>query len=229
MDEIEELIRSFNSCDLTTYTGTRRGLCGEINVNTFFKKLISDRLVECLLITDSTREQTIDIYKYHDKELYFKRVCICDKPCSILSTCSRVKNKMACDGHHIVIVSNSSSVIIDESNDYVIDFTYKQMLFSRDNEDSHSDFITKLPGYLFLPFNEFINYPINISNFTQENINRWQANITNPCKFIISFTNSNICLTPESVDRELYHRKYLQYKNKYLKLKKNLTCKTHIN
>lgn len=229
MEEIEELIRSVNSCDLATYTGTRRGFCGEININTFLKKLIADRHVKCVLIPDASRDQTVDIYQFKDKELYLKRVCICDKPCSASSKCSRIKNKQECDGHHIIILSKNKTLIIDETNDYVIDFTYKQMLFSHMIEDSNVEFIARLPEYLFLPFNQFINYYQSNPEFKEENINRWQANITFPCKIIISVTENNCCLTPENVDSKLYHHKYLLYKNKYLNLKNNLICKTQIN
>ncbi len=222
MDDIARLITSFNSCDLSTYTGTRRGFCGKININYFLKKLITDKHVKCILISDATRDQTVDIYQYKEKELYFKRVCICDKPCSESNKCSRIKNKQECDGHHIIIVSKNQSLIIDETNDYVIDFTYKQMLFSHLIEDSNAEFIARLPEYLFLPFNQFINYHQSNPEFKEENINRWQANITNPCKIIISVTENNCCLTPENVDSKLYHRKYLVYKSKYLKLKNQL-------
>ena len=39
-DEINDMLTEFNRCELYEYQGSRRGFCGQINISTFFKKLI---------------------------------------------------------------------------------------------------------------------------------------------------------------------------------------------
>ena len=146
------------------YSLTRRGLCGEININTVFKELKTDFKLE--KIDKSRNNNIIDIYKLPTKNIYFKRLCICDKPCGIESMCSNLKTKKSCDGHHAIIVSSNDSIDIDTENDYVIDFTYKQMLYEsehssklqqhKENYQPNIDILQKMPGYLFMVYNDYL-------------------------------------------------------------------------
>jgi hypothetical protein len=179
---------------------SRRGFCGHINLNTILPKLIADlALVKVDVPNPDMGGFLYDIYRHPIDNFYIKRVCICDGNC--LSKCGRNKNKLSCDGHHVFIVSLNNTLNIDETNDYIIDFTYKQFIYSGGEEDSNIKAMKAMPDYLFIPYESYINY---------SDTARWRTNISEPCKFITN--NSNV------VD-SIYKAKYLRYKNKYLKLK----------
>lgn len=201
-----DLYNSKLTCSLT-----RRGLCGNININTVFENLKTDFTLEKI---DKPRDTNIiDIYKLPGKNIYFKRLCICDEPCGI-SKCSTLKTKGSCDGHHAIIVSINDSIDIDSENDYVIDFTYKQMIFGsehnpslkeeeKENYPSNIKLLEQMPGYLFIKYNDYLKY----------NSNRiWNNNITKPCKNIVNTKTKYL----------KYQEKYLKYKYKYLLLKNKL-------
>ena len=185
------------------FSVSRRGCCGLINIDNLLPFLIADLKLEKIDILSPYNEQLYDIYYSSINNFYIKRLCICDVNC--LSKCGKNKNKKNCDGHHVIIVSLTNSLAIDEINDYVIDFTYKQMIYSADEEITNMDAITKMKDYLFLPFLHYINF---------SKTERWKKNITEPCKMIINNEND--------VESK-YKVKYFKYKNKYLALKaKNL-------
>jgi hypothetical protein len=198
LDRYNKQINDSRLC--TGYLVSRRGCCGLINLTTLIPKLIADLGLEKKDISSDINGQMYDIYYSPIKNFYIKRLCVCDGNC--LSKCGRNKNKLSCDGHHTIIVSLNNSLDIDEDNDYVIDFTYKQMIYSVDEEVSNMETMRKMPDYLFVPYLRYVNY---------SSTRRWIINITEPCKTIVN--NSNIV---ESKFKE----KYFKYKNKYLELKK---------
>ena len=181
---------------------SRRGCCGLINLQTILPYLIRDLHLEKKDINSRYVDQLYDIYYSPTNNFYIKRLCVCDGNC--LSKCGKNKNKLNCDGHHAIIISLNDSLDIDEVNDYVIDFTYKQMIYSKAEEDENMEKMIKMPDYLFVPYLEYLNYSTTT---------RWTKNISEPCKFISN--NSNIV-------ESKYKTKYLKYKTKYLNLKKLL-------
>jgi hypothetical protein len=201
MEKFEEIKNALDKYDknvtATCSNITRRGLCGQINISTVFFNLKEDLgLVEINL--ERTRQdlpnQIIDIYKLGDST-YIKRLCICDNICGD-NKCTQYKDRSHCDGHHVIIVSPRKDTEIDVNNDYVIDFTYKQMLVSLSEEDIKENKIklASLPNYLFIKLNDYIHYSSS---------HRWIENITKPCKNIVNN----------------YKQKYIKYKQKYLELK----------
>lgn len=179
----------------------RRGCCGLINLTTLIPKLINDLSLEKKDILSSYIEgQPYDIYYSPSNKFYIKRMCVCDKGC--LTKCGKNKNKENCDGHHVIIVSLNDSLDINEEEDCVIDFTYKQLIYSGGEEMANMEIARKMPDYLLIPYKSYINY---------SDTARWRENITEPCKNIVN--NSNVVQTKFRV-------KYLKYKSKYLALKK---------
>jgi hypothetical protein len=176
---------------------SRRGFCGKINISNIFTNLIRDLKLEQIDLERTRKDmpnQIIDIQKMDDTT-YIKRLCICDKECGD-NNCDKYKDKLHCDGHHVIIVSSRNDTEIDVNTDYVIDFTYKQMLISPSEEEIKKkiDEIAVLPNYLFMKLNDYIHYSSS---------DRWKENITKPCKNIVNN----------------YKQKYLKYKKKYLELK----------
>lgn len=192
---------------------TRRGYCGQININTVFDKLKTDLGLSEIEL--SREGKNVQIYRLDD-DTFIKRLCVCDSPCGP-SNCSTLKTKLSCDGHHALIVSPRNDLTIDENTDYVIDFTYKQMLYGsehnptipeeeKENKPANIRTLESLPGYLFMKYKDYINYGTT---------SVWRKNITNPCKNIVNF---NIKYMTETD----YYNKYLTYKSKYLALKEKL-------
>jgi hypothetical protein len=205
---------------------SRRGFCGQVNIDTFFMGLIDEHILKCVYVKIGNG---IDVYKYNDHEIYFKRACICDGACDGRSKCVTKRNVDNCDGHHIIIVSPNPYPEIDESTDYVIDLTYKQMLFTTiDDENSNRiNAMRELPDWLFVSFNTYVNFPFADpldgffgATFSHVDVDaikhRWNVNITVPCKFVTSLQKSGQCYGPIT---ESYEKKYLKYKKKYLELK----------
>jgi hypothetical protein len=211
MDEINKLLIKYDSeitCNSSfdDYKITRRGFCGQINIDIVFPNLIRDLHLEKIdiILRSSKPLDLVDIYKYND--LYIKRLCICDTLCGE-SLCSKNKIKNTCDGHHTIVISSSPDLNINDETDYVIDFTYKQMLINHDDEENIVKLaeIEKLPKYLFMKLKDYLKY---------STVQRWQDNITNPCRFIINNYNE--------IKAEIkggYYIKYLKYKQKYIALK----------
>jgi len=176
---------------------TRRGFCEQININIVFPNLKKDLKLEEINLERTRTDlpnQVVDIQKLDDTT-YIKRLCICDKICGD-DKCTKYKDKLNCDGHHVIVVSPRKDTEIDVNQDYVIDFTYKQMLIgpSEDDIEENKIRLAALPNYLFMKLNDYINY---------STIPRWIENITKPCKNIVNN----------------YKQKYLKYKQKYLQLK----------
>lgn len=191
---------------------TRRGLCGQINIDTVFEKLKRDF---ALTRINLTREgKTIEIYKLDDNT-FFKRLCVCDKPCGT-SNCSTKKTKGDCDGHHAMVLSPRPDLDINETDDYVIDFTYKQMIYGnkdspivpyeeKENNPTNVAIMEGLPGYLFIKYNEYVDY---------RTTSVWIKNITSPCKNIVNFENKYLVDSPYYIKYQLYKKKYLTLKEK---------------
>ena len=200
---IEPYLERYNKTISSGFKVSRRGFCGVINFNNILPSLIRDLSLEAKNVESRYRSgQLYDIYYSPSKNFYLKRMCVCSDGCS--SKCGKNKNKLNCDGHHAIIVSLNDSLDIDIDSDYVIDFTYKQMIYSAAEEDANMETMIKLPDYLFIPYSEYVSY---------SNTERWKRNIFEPCKIIVN--NSNL-VTSE------YKNKYLKYKNKYLALKKSI-------
>ena len=198
LGKIKNLLDRYDKNVMATCSNiTRRGFCGQINISTVFSNLITDLKLEQINL-ERTRQnlpnQIIDIQRLDDTT-FIKRLCICDKICGD-NNCAKYKDKLNCDGHHVIIVSSRKDTEIDVNKDYVIDFTYKQMLVSPYEEDIKENKIklASLPNYLFMKLNDYIHYSAS---------QRWIENITNPCKNIVNN----------------YKQKYLKYKEKYLELK----------
>lgn len=198
LEKIKKLLDTYDKNVMATCSNiTRRGFCGQINISTVFSNLITDLKLEQINLERTRQDlpnQIIDIQRLDDTT-YIKRLCICDKVCGD-NNCAKYKDKLHCDGHHVIIVSPRKDTEIDVNNDYVIDFTYKQMLVSPSEEDIKENKIKmiSLPNYLFMKLNDYIHYSAS---------QRWIENITNPCKNIVNN----------------YKQKYIKYKQKYLELK----------
>ena len=198
LDEYDKIVMY----DSNITTITRRGFCGYINIGTVFTNLTKDLVKINLERTkQDLSNQIIDIYKLGDST-YIKRLCICGDECGN-NNCTRKKDKTHCDGHHVIIVSPRKDTEIDENNDYVIDFTYKQMLVNLDQEDIefNKNILESLPNYLFIKLYDYINY---------SECKRWIDNITKPCKIIVNNYKQKYIK---------YKQKYIKYKQKYLELK----------
>jgi hypothetical protein len=157
-----------------------RGLCGEINVNLLlckdFKRIFG--------LTKITNDDGIIMYEVNG--IYIKKCCICENQCTDDKPCILTRGSK-CDGHYIVIISENNESTINE-NDYVLDYTYKQMLVPQKDEDVDIPFLNSLPTYLLLPYEQFLEYVqyINSLMLTDTHIIRWLDNITLPCKFIVN-------------------------------------------
>jgi len=175
----------------------RRGLCGHLNLDTILKKLINDLKLQIEIIKTSNGKE-YEVYKSSSPDYYVKILCVCDKDCK--SNCGIQKTKQNCDGHRLLLISKNNTMEINDEQDYIIDFTYKQMLYSIDEEQTNLKKVIDLNDYLFIPYLDYLNYSTN---------SRWQQNITNPCKVIIDNKNS-------------MKQKYLKYKKKYIDLKNQI-------
>ena len=197
MEKIEELLKKYDTEILKNpyIECSRRGYCGHINITSVFNYLIKDLELTEHIIYRKDSNQQIDVYKNINNNIFVKRLCICASPCGN-NNCSKLKIRNECNGHHVILVSDTASIDVKES-DYIIDLTYKQMLYTR-LEEENPDILQRmksLPNYLFLKVSDYMTYSSS---------DRWKENITQPCHFIIN----NL------------RQKYLKYKNKYLKLKK---------
>ena len=199
---------------------TRRGQCGQINVTCFINYLFNDNLLERIVINscDIDRKEDIIMYKFSScldgKYIYFKRLCICDYK-TVHKNCNNEKTLLTCDGHHVILISDNNKIDIDYDNDYIIDFTYKQMLCTPDKDDDTccKNEFDKLPSYLFMSVTEYQE--------KYKQIKLWEDNITCSTKFIITMIKSGDENTIEKniTDDESFFKKYLKYKKKYLILK----------
>ena len=198
LEKIKKLLDTYDKNAMAACSNiTRRGFCGKININIVFENLKKNLKLEEINLERTRQDlpnQIIDIQRLDDTT-YIKRLCICDKVCGD-NKCTKYKDKLNCDGHHVIIVSPRKDTEINVDHDYAIDFTYKQMLVSPSEEDIKENKIklASLPNYLFMKLNDYIHYSAS---------QRWIENITNPCKNIVNN----------------YKQKYLKYKEKYLELK----------
>ena len=183
----------------------RRGFCGTINNETVFNNLIKDLNLKKEDVTNTINNKEYDIYHSSVPHFYLKTLCICDLDCN--SKCCKNGYSNNCDGHRIFLISLNNNLEIND-DDYVVDFTYKQMIYGPEEETVENNRIAAqaLPDYLFMSFLDYINYSTN---------DRWKENIKKPCRRIIDHAN-NLRL------------KYLKYKNKYIALKKLVKANTFI-
>lgn len=166
----------------------RRGFCGQINVNL----MLCDVLKTYFNLTPyMANEITMYVTTPPLESIYLKKCCICDNVCSKVNGCIRTNGK-ECDGHYILIISKYNNDIINEAEDYVLDLTYKQMLIGVPYETESIPFIESIPSYVLLPYLHFLKYPEYHTGITPQMAERWDRNITQPCKFI---TNAD-CRVP---------------------------------
>jgi hypothetical protein len=205
LEEIESHIIRYNlkAKDICGFQISRRGFCGQVNLNTF----IDGMQQEGLIIPEYIKrvgKSDFKMYKYNSSgvNIYFKRVCICDDPCSSNSKCVINKNKNTCDNHHVILISLTSSLEIDREFDYIIDMTYKQMIYPHYQDEEKRSEYKSLPDYLFMKLTDYENY---------KKTEKWVRYINDTCKFIVNFDNE-----------DSIRHKYLKYKTKYLELKKKL-------
>jgi hypothetical protein len=176
---------------------TCRGYCGVINMDQILCKV----LISELNLMEHINNDII-MYKYPINNIYIKKCCICQNNCKNSNSCIKTSG-VNCNGHYILIISTNDDTIVN-NDDYVLDYTYKQMLVSRNNENKYRTYLEQLPRYLLLksniffsnifftfpppPFNNEISTNLynKILNFWSKMLDLWNKNITSPCKFIIS-------------------------------------------
>jgi hypothetical protein len=154
---------------------SRRGHCGNLNITTLY----CDKLKSKFKGKTVSGKNNIHMVKLHDG-VYMKTCCLCDGQSCILQ---RGKH---CDGHYILIFSQTDSDEVSH-DDYALDVTYKQMLVSYHEVESITtkQKLKNLPDYLLMKITNFENYIDTIED-TFENKKRWNENIRNPPKFIIT-------------------------------------------
>lgn len=129
-------------------TLTHRGECGATTENFFTWLMYDSPIYEDIETKFSKTEKGIDIpiIVFNNglgpsQHVYFKRVCFCDETCAkegvkpektlqCVQFIDEGKARFAACGHFAIIISNNDSLKISET-DYILDFTYKQMLVPR--------------------------------------------------------------------------------------------------
>jgi len=155
---------------------SRRGFCGVV-ANDFFEWLKGGSSI--VKVTEVCVEKGREIVcMLFDKAtgIYFKRVCFCQ-----IDKCSDIGRLTACVtqnktstvkmcGHYAIILSNTDS-LKTSSNDYILDFTYQQMLYDAGIP------APIVPAYYISRLGKV---------FTERRTPRWETQYKCPSKHIVS-------------------------------------------
>ncbi len=181
-----------------------RGFCGAINIDII--------LCPILLTALEVKDKTVYPFFSDKYNCYIKRGCICE------NTCEQEVEKgdkgcthsgKLCGGHHIIIISAHPMLIV-QANDYVLDFTYKQNLYTRNTYSSEiiKKEIKELPPFLFLPV-------IDYKKYSEKQI--WQTEVASPCYIIRKDACGIQTASGGKQKKSKQSRKYLRKKSKYSK------------
>jgi len=215
--QIPERIRlafdQFNSkLKQSVSTCSRRGFCGVASED-FFKFLVNESKIKSEITvwnqTKTADNVEIPMLKIKNgfsqfKDLYIKRVCFCDTPCATNEASQLTRNKAIADckhkissgdqrkascGHWAIMLSDHSTTEIKQT-DYILDFTYKQMLVpSKPNHSSYRPENTFLNGEKQVTVGSLPEYYLSpISGTSVSRTPKWRNDYVCPEKQIYPIT-----------------------------------------
>jgi hypothetical protein len=159
-----------------TISASRRGFCN-IVAEDFFEWLeAGNSLVKVTEVCVKKGTDTVCMLLDRQNNIYFKRVCFCQ-----IEKCSDIERLAACVatnnggivkscGHFAIILSDTDS-LKTSVNDYILDFTYEQMLHDEGAAANAG------PPYYIARLGEV---------FTKRRTPRWETQYRCPSKHIIS-------------------------------------------
>ena len=205
----------------------RRGLCGFIT---------GDFLVWLLKKKGTIEINKTGIRSIKINDLYIKKICYCeftrtDPKHSKCFTNSCAQKYNYC-GHFALLFSDNPTCEISE-NDILVDCTYKQMIWTKNNNNTRKNDLEKLPNYLIISINDLYKKKKELEEILKESgynfpiTERFFNEIINVDKYIIDIGLSDMNISKAfSGGKSNNNKDYSKYTIKQLRKmvsKKGLT------